>query len=122
MKTRRNDVITNRRQSLCFNSISTGYSTYKLRKGDLFLYTEHYSDGTTCPRLGKCHGQIRPIEYLEEDTRPYKDYYILTQTASSNTQFSYERWIDPNDVVEIIPAAHANKHILAFFEDTEKNS
>jgi hypothetical protein len=111
METHRKDVKRNRRQTICPNSSWLGYSSSKLKYGDLFMYYEYYEDKTTGTRIGKCHGRIKPIAENKS--------YILSQSISTNLQFSYERWVDPKDVIEIIPKEKANKNILAFFENNK---
>ena len=116
MKTSRNDIERDRKQTMCFESSTIGYSTYKLRYGDLFMYKETYTDGTSKWRLAKCHGRIRP----NYKTSGRRDWLILAQAMSDNATFTYERWIGSEDVMEITPKEKANKHILAFFQEQEE--
>lgn len=112
MKTMRTDVKRDKQQTRCLNSSTLGYSTWKLRCGDLFVYIEHYQDGSTGTRLAKYHGRIKPTDAQE--------WFILAQAASDNMQFTYERWIDPKNVLETVPKARTNEHIARFFEEKEK--
>ena len=115
MKTSRTDVERNKQQTRCPNSSISGHSRTKLRFGDLFVYRRKVSHCGAKPIpkdfLARCHGRVKPPQ-----SGPW---YILAQVANSAMTFSYERWIEPEEVIEIIPAAHTNPHILKFFEETE---
>ena len=117
MKTSRTDVERNKRQSKCFGSTLIGHSTYILKCGDLFLYKERYTDGTEGTRLAKCHGRVRPDH--NDAVSDGREWRILAQAASDDMTFTYERWVDPKDVIQITPKNHANKNVIAFFEETE---
>lgn len=117
MKTSRQDIEKNKRKIFCENSTLIGYSSHTLKYGDLFLYWEYCTDGTKGKRLAKCHGQVRPLNKI--DSTDKLQWFILTQAADHTMKFSYERWIEPKDVIEVIPKDRANKHILIFFEETE---
>lgn len=118
MKTSRSDIKRDRRQTICPNSSTLGYSGRKLRYGDLFVYREHYIVGGSGLRLAKCHGRVMPLGKIDESDK--LQWFILAQAASNNMQFTYERWVEPEDVEEVLPGRHANKHILAFFEEGEE--
>jgi len=117
MKTMRKDVKRDNRTSKCLGSSLLGHSTYLLKPMDLFVYEEHYTDKTTGQRLAKCHGRIRPLRKIDE-TDVIK-WYILAQSAADDMQFTYERWVPVEDVVQIIPCKKANTHIKNFFTDHE---
>ena len=119
MKTSRKDVERNKKQVNCPESSYIGYSSTKLRHGDCFLYIENTTTGTFHYRLAKCHGQIKPLANLEKDD-PTPQWYILAQSADWTMRYTYERWIDPKDVTEIIPKDRINEHIERFFEDRLK--
>lgn len=116
MKTSRTDVERNKQQTLCPNSTSLGYSRWKLRYGHLFLYKEHYTDGTHGVRLAKCHGRIRP----DYRTSGKIDWFILAQVTNRMMGSTYERWIKPEDVIETRPPERCDKNILKYFEEREK--
>ena len=118
MRTMRSDVEINKRQTLLPHVSNIGYSSWKLRYGDLFRYKEHYTDKTFCYRLAKCHGQIKPVNKI--DSTDKIQWFILAQAASDMMDSTYERWIDPLDVVETLPSKYANKHILEFFIEQEQ--
>lgn len=111
MKTNRTDIIRDNRPTKCYNSSLLGYSSYTLRPGDLFCYEEKYTDGRSNWRHAKCHGRVKPIN---GDT-----WLILAQVMSINCQSTYERWVLPGEVQEIIPQEKADKNILAFYADQE---
>lgn len=114
MKTARTDIERNKQQTICPNSILLGYSSSKLHFGDLFVYRQKYMLGDEPlfkDSLARCHGRVKPLL-----SGPW---YILAQVANSAMTHSFERWIEPEEVIETIPAAHANPHILKFFEETE---
>lgn len=111
MKTSRTDIDRDKRQTICKDSSILGYSSVVLRCGDLFVYREDYTNGTSQYRLAKCHGRIKG----QNESK----WQILAQAASTSMQYTYERWIDPGDVTETIPQAHVNEHIAAFFIERE---
>lgn len=83
----------------------------------MFLYKETYTDGTYSCRLGKCYGQVLPLKKIKHSD--ILKWYILTQTANNMMTFTYERWIDPEQVIEICPEDHANINIKNFFLERE---
>ena len=119
METSRKDIQRNKQQTICPNSSLIGYSTNKLRYGDLFAYREQSLDGGYVYYFAKCQGRVKPNTQISDSDSI--GWHILAQT--SNTQgvpsFTYERWVLPEDVVSIEPKEHANKHILAYFEERE---
>ncbi len=106
MKTSRTDITLNKKVVVCKNSTFIGYSSSKLKYGDFFTCTDY--PGQLC----KCHGQVKP-----NDT---DEWVILAQVASSDTQFTYERWIKPESVLKTLPAEKANQNIAAFFIESEE--
>lgn len=117
MKTSRKDVKIDKRDMPVFNSTSLGYSRATLKKGDHFIYKERYTDGTHGFRLAKSHGRVKPVVSLENE--PVK-WYILAQAASDGMTFTYERWIEPDNVTEVIPKDRVNSNIEAFFVEKEE--
>jgi len=113
MKTSRMDIEKNKRQIKCFNSTSIGYSTYILTYNDLFSYKETYEDGTFTYRLACCKGQVKPANG--------KEWLILCQASNDMKTFTYERWVKPCNVVEILPKENANQNILKFFDERLKS-
>lgn len=114
-KTARTDIDRNQQKTICPNSSMLGYSTRKLRCGDLFLYTKRYTRGATGTRLAKCHGRVKPYDADDK-------WMILAQTASDNMQFTYERWVEPEDVIEIVTKDRTNIHVMRFFEEKEDSN
>lgn len=115
MKTARTDVERDKRQISCPNSSFLGFSSTTLRFGDFFIYRTQYSRHSEIEYKGsfaRCHGRVK--------STISGPYYILAQVASTNMTFTFERWVTPEQVIEIIPTNHANKHILKFFEETEE--
>ena len=117
MKTMRKDVERNKQQTKCFNSTLIGFSTYKLKYGDMFVY-KYPNDETL--HVAKCHGRIRATFPLNPD-RKDGQWHILAQTLSNNMQFSMERWIEPECVIETIPKDRINPHLAELFLEYEKN-
>lgn len=109
MKTSRTDIKRDKRIVKCFNSSLLGYSTYTLKAGDVFLF--RYK-GDIEHHIARSHGRAKPLNCNK--------YHILAQQLSDNLQFSYERWIDPEDVIEIIPAQHVEPLLLEMFKKYEK--
>ncbi len=118
MKTCRKDIKRDNRETKCLKATLLGYSTYTLKPGDLFSYRESYTDGTSGTRFAKCHGRVRPLNKIDPTDKD--QWLILAQAASDMLNFTYERWIDPEDVIEICPMDHASKDILNFFSDKEE--
>lgn len=117
METMRKDVERNKRQTLVKNSSLLGYSTNMLRYGDMFRYKETYTNGSFSYRNALCHGRIRPLNKINETDKI--QWYILAQTVSENMQFTYERWVSPEKVVETVPKDKINQHIKDFFTEKE---
>ena len=111
MKTSRTDITRDNRSTKCPNSSLLGHSSYTLRPGDLFCYEEKYTDGTSKRRHAKCRGRVKPAN---DGT-----WAILAQVMSINCQHTYERWVLPGEVMEIIPQERADKNILAFYAEQE---
>ena len=108
METGRTDVSRDGRQTKCLNSSLIGYSRYMLRKGDLFLYREHYQEGLKGYRLARCHGRVKG--------RMDFTYKILAQAADHTMQYCYERWVDAEDVIQIVPEANCDLNTMGFFD------
>ena len=115
MKTSRKDIERNKQQVICINSSWLGYSSNKLRHGDLFTYREVYANGTFSTRLAKCHGQVKPLNRL--GSTDAVGWQILAQVSNHEMTNTYERWVPPDEVMVVTPKAHANLHILAYFEE-----
>lgn len=115
MKTSRIDVDRDKKQIFCPNASILGYSRHNLNYSDFFIYKDE-----TGYRLAKCHGQIFPMNKCHGDKEDVFKWWILGQVVSHSFSCTYERWIDPQEVIETIPAEHMNKHIIAFFEEKEE--
>lgn len=118
MKTSRKDVERNKQQTRCPNSLWLGFSSSKLKYGDSFVY-KYPNDETL--HYAKCHGRIKARFSLNPDRKDGK-WHILAQTMSNNMQFSMERWIEPECVVEVIPKDRINPHLAELFLEYEKNN
>lgn len=105
MRTARADVVRNERKIDVPNSSWIGYSRGALYFGDFFTYSQ---DGRL--RLARYHGQIRPVA-----GGPWR---ILAQVASDFVEYTYERWIDPRDVLETRPGDVVRPEIVAVFNQT----
>lgn len=117
MKTSRKDVERNKQQTYCPNSSFIGFSSSKLKYGDMFVYK--YSNDETL-YVAKCHGRIKatfPLNHDRKDTQ----WHILAQTMSRSMQFSMERWVEPECVIGTIPKDRINPHLDALFLEYEKN-
>jgi hypothetical protein len=120
-KTSRTDVKRDKRQLLLPNVSLIGYSTNLLRYGDFFTYKEYYTDKTYGIRLGRCHGRVIPLSNLEGTTKDYtKKWLILTQAAEHMMTFTYERWIEVEDVTEMIPKDKMSDHIKNWFVERQE--
>ena len=105
MKTSRNDVERNERKINVPTSSWLGYSRGYLSFGDFFIYSQ---DGHR--RMARYHGQIRPVAGGA--------WQILAQVAGDFIDYTYERWIDPRDVLETLPADRVRPEIVAVFDQT----
>lgn len=117
MKPGRKDVLQDGKTSICRKSTLIGYSTNKLKPGDMFIFKHPEHDQFY---YGKSFGRIKGTDDGRIKGTDDK-WMILTQTLSENLQFSYERWIDPDHVIEIIPACRINKHLNDMFLQHEGN-
>ena len=109
----RKDVTVNRKISCKVpNALSFGYSSQSLAMGDLFVYVERTSEGPI-RRLAMCHGLVKPHAALGNEKIMW---YILAQVANSSMTSTYERWVEPIDVIETVIDKYINPHILAFFK------
>jgi hypothetical protein len=113
METIRNDVKRDKREIVVKNSSYQGFSSTRLNKGDMFVYQYIGTPGEW--RYAMCHGRIKPISDEKGG------YLILAQVLSHNLQFSYERWIKPEDVIETIPAERINPLLSCLFLEYEMN-
>ena len=111
MKTSRTDVERNKQQSICVNSSWQGFSSNKLRCGDLFTYNEKHIGGIHNTRFAKCHGQIKP--------KIGGTWQILAQVSNDMMTTTFERWVDANDVMAVRPQKEADPNILKYFEAHE---
>jgi hypothetical protein len=114
METSRKDVDRNKKQVLIPELDILGYSSNILKYGDFFVFSEKSITGSLFYTLAKSHGQIKPHSKLEKDD-PIPEWYILAQCCNSLMTSTYERWIKPEQVVEMIPAIHVNPFIRKFF-------
>lgn len=117
MKTSRKDITRDKRQSKCLNSTLLGFSSYTLKYGDFFIYEESYTDGTKQKRFAKCHGRVKPEKSLGNEP---VQYYILAQVISFDLRYDMERWIEPKDVIETVPAERMNDHVKKLFIELEE--
>lgn len=103
----RKDVRINNRN--CPHSSFLGFSSSILKCGDFFTY---YEDGIGHVRLAK---MLHQIEYdsLCNCT------WIVAQVASPCMSFTVERWINPTEVHQVIPAARMSTHIREHFIECE---
>jgi hypothetical protein len=95
----------------------------------MFTYKEHYEDDGCGRRSALCHGRVSPlggnglVTGYEVGRLPLNGdkWYILAQSISDDMQFTYERWIDPEDVQAIVPADRVHPDVRAFLLDRELN-
>ena len=114
MKTSRNDIEIDRKQVMIKNSSTMGYSRWFLRKGDMFIYKEYYQDGSFHYRQAISHGRVRPLKRIDDTDK--LQWFVLAQTISENLQYSYERWIEPENITETIPKKNMSKYSKLLFK------
>jgi len=105
MKTMRADVERNECKIDTSNASWLGFSCGSLSFGDFFIYSK---DGQKY--LARYHGQIRPMTGGE--------WQILAQVAGDFMGETYERWVNPADVIETRPANRIRPEIVAVFDKT----
>ena len=105
MQTSRKDVERNERKIYIPNASWLGFSRGSVSFGDFFIYSQ---DGQK--RLARYHGCIRP--------NTGGNWQILAQVASDFMGETYERWVEPADVIETCPADRMRPEIVAIFEKT----
>lgn len=110
----RKDVKTDKRPvRLLYDKCTLlGFSRLTLEPGDCFLFEESYTDGTKGVRLGMCRGRVKP--------HGEKHYRILTQAANKMMDFTYELWIEPEEVIETLPAERVKPGVKDFFDNQLK--
>ncbi len=113
MKTSRSDVKRDNKDTKCFEATLLGHSTYTLRKGDFFRYKED----RTFTRLARCHGRVKPLNVAGKEK---KIWFVLAQAVDDMLTFTYELWIDPKDIMEVVPIEHADENIIEFFSGRDK--
>ena len=100
----RTDVTTNKRATFCGNSTCIGYSTNNAKYGDFLLV-----DTNTGPAMARYHGRV-----LEPDGAEW----MLIQQGDTMRDFTMERWITPESVLEVRAPEHMAPELVAFFDRT----
>jgi len=88
----RTDATIDRRQVRLPNASTLGYGKWKAQVGDLVVFKEtehHYSHGRMIGRVHYASGH---------DGQPIRDY-ILVIVLNETLDHTYERWVNPKDVV-----------------------
>lgn len=111
MATMRSDVERNRKMISVPNSSWIGFSRGNLRYGDFFLALRGEYQV-----LCRCHGCIRLRPDGSKRSGELMHWRILAQAAAPSMTWTGERWIDPEDVFETIPAERMDENIVAFFD------
>lgn len=112
----RTDTTIDSRQVICRNASTIGYSSVKLRVGMFFVYSED-GDGDR-RRLGRMIGRVSAPAIGEgENYSPRIEGYILALVLSDNGAHCYERWIDPNNVIETRDAEGMAEFAAFFFAE-----
>jgi len=122
MKTSRTDIKRNKQLTKLGYSAHKcmGYSKCTLYYGDHFLYEEKHTDGSTTVLLAKYHGRIKPLNQINKSDPT--GWRILAQSCNTEMTFTFERWIDPKDVIRTNTGKGINPHIEKFFQhQIEKN-
>jgi hypothetical protein len=106
----RSDTKVVRRKVKVPNSTLLGFSSSVLNVGDLFMYKVILADDRHRIAVAMHRGMIKPNDG--------KKWYILAQVLNSDVSFeTYERWVEPEDVVRTRPRSEVNKNILNLFEE-----
>lgn len=97
----RTDIAIDKKQVRLPLSCLTGFSKCRARFGDVVLFTE---DGNL--QIGRIIGRI-----AEGDLKNH----LVCSVLSYNMQFSYERWVNPEDVQGCWEAKHYQTDFLLRF-------
>jgi len=64
--------------------------------------------------MGMSHGVVCTV------AEPKKKM-IFAQVIFNNLQFTGERWVDPDEVLETVPAERISPHLAKYFKEMEEN-
>lgn len=98
------------------NAVPIGHDKYYASPGDLILYKEYYEGGMYGLRLARVIGRIKECDNQGEDCKGY----ILVSAIDETLNFSYERWIKPEDVSRCVSVERA-KEFISFFLSADVN-
>jgi hypothetical protein len=88
----RTDVIIDKKQVVCRNTSTLGFSKWKAQVGNLLLFKEGGRIVT-----GRMIGRIQHGYF---DGKSLKNHLVVI-CISPRLDWTFERWVDPNDVTEI---------------------
>jgi hypothetical protein len=108
------DAFIDRKQMRCPNASTIGYGKWKAQTGDIVVYRAN--EGMT--QVGRVIGRITHAPALDGDKSPTRNYLLLAVLNSSLT-FVMERWINPEDVIEVFEPREDVAKMLAFFFSPE---
>ena len=116
----RTDAIIDKRQVKVPYSSHIGFSKWRAQVGDLILFTE---GGRTV--TGRMIGRVHYAPALGET--PIIRDYILCVCLNDALDYTFERWVNPIDVVQVEPMTdeHARKRIEVtawFLSDLKRES
>jgi len=104
--TSRKDIKRDKHPVRCLNSTVIGFSCYTLNYGDFFVWKD-IENGRYL--FCRCHGRVKPSGDAT--------YLILAQVMNNSHQYTMERWVRQEEVVETVPFHRANAHTVALFNE-----
>jgi len=98
----RTDIITDKRQVLCKNSSSIGYSQHKARVGDFVFWMENVGKGEHTYQVERLGRMLGRITWTSDEG---KCVYIVVAILHDSMHLG-ERWVKP----EMVTRVYADKH------------
>ena len=114
----RTDAVIDRVQVICRGASTLGYGKWKAQVGDLILFRQFKEDTTLT--LGRMIGRVHYAPALEGDSKAVHDH-ILCLCINSMLDYTFERWVDPANVVIVHPmdthSPHRRDVVMSFLSD-----
>jgi len=114
----RRDAIIDKKQVPVPNASHLGYDKWKAQVGDLVLYLETDVNGQRIgSRLGRMIGRVKWAPQLA-GSKPIRNWIILI-ALSDDLSHSYERWVNPEDVLRVQTPRDEHKRTLDYVLGSE---
>jgi len=96
----RTDTIIDRKLVKCPNASTLGYGKWKAQFGDIVLWKD--SEGI---HIGRVAGRIQYAPALGSETPAIRNHLLIVALSRNHT-FPMERWVDPQEVIEVYDPAN----------------